>query len=390
MKLLDTGTRLDDYQILKVLGYGGVGVVYLCEDKKLLRKVIIKEIFPSDLVYRGESSNKVYAKQGKSKDFIRLTDLIRERVRLIALLDHPSIPKIYRHFDSNNTFYICMEYIEGNSLDQYLKNNKELTEEEIKFLFTPILSSIKYMHEKGILHCDIKPTNILIDYKSSSPIIIDLESTRSFNSDINPISLLIVTDGYSAPEQYNSSKKVGPEADIYSLGCSLYKSMFPEIPLPSSMERLNAIINGEPDPLISAKEKGKNKYSQSFLNTVDSMIQLKVNNRPRNIASILWAFENTEEVKLSPPVNEISYNNVTDTEEYTTRIFNTEEKEKRIKAKSLRKNKVFLQVASIIGGVILSSSLLSILIEEPSFILETIVYSIGAILGFLLSRGGSK
>lgn len=391
---LQTGYKIKNYEVLSTLGVGGTGIVYLCQDTILRKNVVLKEILPSSLAYRTDSSNKVYARKEKYKDFIKLIESIKRKIKEIVKLDHPNIPKIYQLFEENNTLYIVMEYCEGDTLDVILKDtNTEVTEEEIKHIYLPLMDALEYIHNNNIIHKDIKISNIFICSINNKPLLLDFESSRITNS-IRDFSEIILTPGYAPPEQYSLNDEVGAWTDIYSLGCSIYKTMFPTISLPTSTERLVALSSGEEDPFLPAIKLGRELYSHSLLSIVDWMTKLQIKNRPENISIIINLIKNGKSAPLSkenegestiffniPNIKIDPYDN------NRTIIFSPTEKVKRVEVDRKNKENLFFQVISIIGGVVLSSSILNILIDTPSVVISTISYSFGAIIGLLFSRG---
>lgn len=382
MKSLKDGTKINSFTIKKILGSGGTGIVYLCNDRESQRECILKEVFPVDLAYRSNSSDKVYARSDRGDDFIKFLEITIERLKIIKNLNHSIVPKIYKIFQENNTLYTAMEYIEGVTLQDYIHENKILSEDAFKSIFFPILDGLKFIHDNGIIHNDLKPSNIILTSKRS--LIVDFESSRSITNS-RKISTLVVTDGYSPPEQYSSNGRVGPWSDIYSLGCTMYESISGEKMI-SAMDRL---VEGEDDPLEPLSTKLKGKYDARILATIDKMIKIKIEERPQNISSViseLGGIELSVRTIIDIKVKDTSFDNEHNSYLAKSRLIQSDTKILRVKKEKKKQDNIFFQMLAIIGGVILASSIFSYFIDEPSFITKIVIYSTGAISGLLISR----
>jgi serine/threonine protein kinase len=162
---LQSGTVLDRYRIIRVLGEGGFGITYLAEDIQLGLKVVIKEYFPNEFAMRSGDST-ITAKSKSLGDYSKGMQRFKEEAQTLAKFNHPSIVKILGFFEANSTAYFVMEYEEGIDLSQYLKQEKRaLSQEEILSIMMPILEGLKEVHKYNYLHRDIKPGNILLRKK---------------------------------------------------------------------------------------------------------------------------------------------------------------------------------------------------------------------------------
>ncbi|MBI4617366.1 MAG: protein kinase [Planctomycetes bacterium] len=215
-QLLGPGDRLGGFVVEKILGEGGMGVVYLANQLSLGKKVAVK-VLPPDL--------------GKNPEFI---SRFNREARALAALNHPNIVTIIDKGFENDLYYFVMEYVEGISLRQVLRE-KKLTADEALRIIPALCSALEYAHERGIVHRDIKPENILITPEGRIKIAdFGLSKIVEGDNPPPPITRTHTTVGtfeYMAPEQRESSRTVDRRADLYSLGVVLYEMLTGELPI---------------------------------------------------------------------------------------------------------------------------------------------------------------
>lgn len=198
-----------NYNIKHSIGEGGMSIVYLAEHKTLHQLVAIKVL---------------------KKEFVH-NDNIRKRflseARNIFKMSHPNIIKVTDLIDEGDTVAFVMEYIEGQTLKEYLDTKGKLNEEEIKRLFAQMLEAVGYVHEQGLIHRDIKPSNFMI---SSKGVVKLLDFGIAKNTDTTSAEYTqtgttqnMGTPMYMSPEQVKSTKEVTAQSDIYSLGVVLWQ-----------------------------------------------------------------------------------------------------------------------------------------------------------------------
>lgn len=212
--LKESVTTIDKYKIIKVLGKGGMGIVYLAHDPQLNRNVALK------IIYQKSSTT--------AQRFLR-------EAKAISMLDHPNIVKIYHLSNTKEGIpYIAMEYIKGQTLDKYLELNPHLSIKQKIQLLIPVLEAIHYAHNKGIIHRDIKPENILID-NHGNPLLTDFGLAKELDvtdETLTKEGIVVGTIGYMSPEQaWNTSGQTDGQTDIYSCGVVLYKMLTDKVPI---------------------------------------------------------------------------------------------------------------------------------------------------------------
>jgi len=218
--------RLGNYTLLKQLGAGGMGVVYLAEHVHMKRRVAIK-VLPSRLV----------------KDKAYLERFHRE-AQSIAALDHPNIVHAYDVDNEGAIHYLVMEYVEGKELEQIVTRHGPLSPERAAGLIRQAANGLAHAHARGLVHRDIKPSNLLVD-KTETLRILDLGLARAVatgeaDGTAEQEENVVGTTDYLAPEQALGAKDIDGRADIYSLGCTLYYLLTGSPPFPgeSLAERL--------------------------------------------------------------------------------------------------------------------------------------------------------
>ncbi len=280
---LPIGYRLGDYQIQKVLGDGAFGITYLAQDTQLDTAVAIKEYLPNELAVR-EGDYTVQAKSRKDTDnFAWGLDRFIKEARILAQFKHPNIVRVLRFFEKHHTAYIVMEYEQGQSLVDLIKDGETATEDEIMTILLPLLDGLETVHNGGYLHRDIKPGNIYLRATNNIPVLIDFGAARYDVGNRSRSVTAIVTPGYAPFEQYETKgSQQGAWTDIYALGAVLYKLISGKTPV-ESPERIGAIVRGKPDPLTPAVEIGRERYSPHLLESIDWALKTNEEERPQNV-----------------------------------------------------------------------------------------------------------
>ena len=278
---LPSGYRIEEYELVRVLGSGGFGITYLGYDHHLDKAVAIKEYLPNDLAIRADN-NSVLPKSTQDKaDYEWGLARFLNEAQTLARFDHRHIIKIHRFFRAHGTGYIVMEYAEGETLSAVLQRKGTLTEAELKQLLFPILDGLEAVHEADFLHRDIKPSNIVIR-DDGSPVLIDFGSARQAVTGKSRSVTAIVTPGYASIEQYSAKGHQGPWTDIYGLGAVCYRCLTGAQP-DDATERLRE------DPLVPAAQRCEGRASASLLGAIDRALRVNERERPQNIE--VWRSE---------------------------------------------------------------------------------------------------
>ena len=280
---LPKGYRLQEYELVRVLGFGGFGMTYLGFDDNLNKAVAIKEYLPSDIAVR-TSDNSVMPQASEFQgNFEWGLERFLDEARTLARFDHRHLVKVHRFFQMHNTAYIVMEYAEGETLSEYLNRKGVLNESELKAILDPILDGLAAVHRADFLHRDIKPGNIVIRAEDRSPVLIDFGAARQAVGAMSRSVTSIVTPGYAPIEQYSTlGNQQGPWIDIYALGCVCYHALTGDEPIPA-IDRIHS------DPLIPVSDRCKGRASQQFLAAIDHALQVDKGARPQTVSE--WRAE---------------------------------------------------------------------------------------------------
>ncbi|OUO54415.1 hypothetical protein B5F76_02930 [Desulfovibrio sp. An276] len=273
------------YKINSILGRGGFSITYTAIDKSLGRTVAIKEYFPQNLTVR-EGVN-VYINSAESKEsFEAGLKSFLEEARNLAYFRHPNICSILDYFQENNTAYLVMPYLEGDTLDSILNKcpQKTISSDSILKWLPSLLDALQTLHSKGLLHRDIKPSNIYITY-DGKPILIDFGAARNAFERTHGYTI-ILTPEYAPPEQNSSDiASQGPWTDIYAVGAVLWKCLLGNPP-PSSQERIVQIASSNIDPLDKLKKQLYNIAPQFLADGIINCLILDYKKRIHGIREL--------------------------------------------------------------------------------------------------------
>ena len=237
---LRKGTRLiGRYTIEKVLGQGGFGITYLGMDELHEKPVAIKEFFPQGIVTRNiEYQDTVTVTfVGEKDNYEKGKERFLKEARTMAKFSKDKgIVKALDFFEINNTAYIVMEYLEGVTLKQYLRENKRIDAEDLMELLVPLIESLDEIHSQGLIHRDISPDNIMV-LPDGRIKLMDFGAARDYTEFGEKSLSIVLKPGYAPPEQYQTHGVQGPWTDIYALCATMYKCITGENP-PDAIERV--------------------------------------------------------------------------------------------------------------------------------------------------------
>ena len=223
------GAEISGYRVDELIGRGGMGEVYRAWDERLERNVALKILIPR----------------------LADDDAFRERLlresRLAASLDHPNVVPVYDAGEAVGRFFLAMRYVEGTDLRAVLRGEGALAPERAIDIAAQVAGALDAAHEKGLVHRDVKPSNVLLDERGHC-YLADFGLTQSLSSQGQaPDGSLLGTIDYVAPEQIRGSD-VDRRADVYSLGCLLFECLTGEVPFarPSEVATLYAHLEDEP------------------------------------------------------------------------------------------------------------------------------------------------
>ena len=214
------------YVIGNAIGQGGFGITYLAWDNMLEQKVAVKEYLPGEFATRLNSSLKVTVYGGEKEEQFNdgLNKFYDESKRLAKFRDVPGIVQIFDCVRENDTAYIIMEYLQGETLGMRLEKTGRLEQSKVEAIFLPILEALTVVHAEGIVHRDISPGNIFLCETGESKLL-DFGAARSATGTHSKSLTVLYKEGYTPEEQYRSRGDQGPWTDVYAVAATMYKAL---------------------------------------------------------------------------------------------------------------------------------------------------------------------
>ncbi|MCC8196646.1 MAG: serine/threonine protein kinase [Ruminococcus sp.] len=234
------------YIIDNVQGQGGFGITYSAHRAEDNLHVAVKEFFPNQLNLQRASDGTVHAGMDVQELYQGgMNSFLDEAKALAKLRNLPSVVKALSYFQANGTAYLVMEFIDGTSLKNLLRNEGPVSAEEFLPKFRVLIEDIEKMHKTGLLHRDIAPDNIMLDNDGNLKLI-DFGSARSMED--GKSMKVLLKSGFAPVEQY-MSRGQGTYTDVYGICASIYYCLTGKVP-PEAMSRLDN------DPLVPPNQYG--------------------------------------------------------------------------------------------------------------------------------------
>jgi serine/threonine-protein kinase len=279
------GFTLGPYKILRPIGQGGVGLVYLAEHSSLKRRVAIK-------VIRSDMED----------------DEIRQRFsresRAAASLDHPNLVRVHDFCTENGTSFLVMEYVRGQSFEEIIKRRGRLPVPEAIGYLIQAAKGLAHAHSRSIVHRDIKPSNIIVDADSVVKIL-DLGLVRFVDHRADDLTERLGGTGilgspdYIAPEQ--ALNKPDERSDIYSLGATLYFLLLGEPPFNDSRSRSGKLMAHQLNPVVPLHRRD-NRIPEGLSIVVQRMLAKNPSDRFQTVDAVIDALHPFTMAIAPPPV----------------------------------------------------------------------------------------
>ena len=240
MNALKRGTILHGrYYIGNIIGQGGFGITYVGLDLVLDMKVAVKEYFPTGTASRiNRYSNEIqwdFTGNGRDSWTAGIDRFLREARKMAKLDFVPAIVRVRDAFPENQTAYIVMDFVEGDTLKNYLLSHGVLRWEECMALLAPILDSLAVIHDRGFIHRDISPDNIMLQPDGTARLL-DMGAAVDVAANGGRASMAVIKRNFSAPEQYMESEILGSWTDVYAMGATMYYCLTGKV-VPEALER---------------------------------------------------------------------------------------------------------------------------------------------------------
>ena len=296
---LPIGARLSEFEILSLLGVGGFGMVYRAYDHSLHRTVAIKEYMPSALA--GRSAGQTISTRSTNDQTSLVTGLrsFVNEARLLAQFEHPSLVKVYRFWEANNTAYMVMPLYSGLTFRQARAlMQKPPTEAWLRTVLWSILGALKYLHENNIVHRDVSPDNIFLQ-DIGPPVLLDLGAARRAVTDATHKHTAILKVNYAPIEQYAGADDMrqGPWTDLYSVAAVMHGCLCNEAPLPATFRVLRDGMPSVQSITQTIQTHFGQSYSSEFVAAISHALAIQPTDRPQSVQ------EFSDEMALATPAN---------------------------------------------------------------------------------------
>jgi serine/threonine protein kinase len=269
---LPSGSELHGYTVDRVLGSGAFGITYLAKHKHLETLHVIKEYIP-DCAMREHNRSTVSPKSVSDRDlFTWGLKCFFDEAKLLHQLSHPHIVKVTDLFEANGTAYFVMPYLKGITFHEWMKNHSSPSQDELEAIYVPLLEGLKFIHDKGLLHRDVKPENIYI-LENGHPILIDFGSARIAIGEKSKSLTQVLTPHFAPWEQYRSKGKFTPALDLYSLSACMYQAITGKLP-EEAPERIEEDLQ-----LKLVGSEHEKWYSSNFLQAIDKSLSVHARDR---------------------------------------------------------------------------------------------------------------
>ena len=295
---LKPGTILEGkYLVGEMLGQGGFGITYIGFDLLLEQKVAIKEYYPmsTGMVSREGHSTVVWssAMMGKTGTQKGFDSFLKEARKMAKLGGIPGVVGVKSVFIQNETAYIVMDFIEGETLLKKLQKNGPMDFDSCVKLMTPIMQALAEVHEHGIIHRDISPDNIMVR-PDGKLILLDLGAAKDLDIQGNDGSVqssqMVAKHGFSPIEQYSKSGKVGPWTDIYAMAATIYYCCTGILPPPATDRTIDDTLACQP------------RLTQAQFGILADCMRMRPQDRPQSMDTLLQMLTHPQgEAKAEPP-----------------------------------------------------------------------------------------
>ena len=287
------------YIVGKMLGQGGFGITYIGWDLAMERKVAIKEYYPSGQVSRNPGSRDLtwYTNEQSRQARQNGMQMFLKEARKMSKVDNlTNVVRVRDIFQENETAYIVMDFVEGETLKARLDKTGPLTWKQAKDIFLPAIQAMEQVHQAGLVHRDISPDNLMLT-PDGRVMILDLGAAKDLAINKGASSAMVVKGGFSPPEQYAQQGGSGSWTDVYAMAATMYHSLTGVVP-PTAVDRMQ----GEPVNWALLASNGVPKH---VISALQSAMALNAKERTQSMAELLRQCQSETAVvaKKEPPVS---------------------------------------------------------------------------------------
>lgn len=283
------------YFVGRILGQGGFGITYIGYDFILDIKVAIKEYFPMGFATRNHTvSNQIQwnTTQIDSAQWRQGSETFLKEARRMAKLDSlPGIVRVRDTFPDNQTSYIVMDFLEGETLKKKLAETGVMGADACIDLLRPLMQSLGKMHEKGMIHRDISPDNIMIA-PDGSACLLDFGAAKDVSMQQNAASQQVTKRGFSPPEQYREKGSIGSWTDVYALCATIYYCVTGKM-IPDAMERMC-------DDTLHFDESVRKRIGENQAAVLADGLKLRAEDRIQTVEELLARFDSVQPEPVIP------------------------------------------------------------------------------------------
>jgi serine/threonine-protein kinase len=278
----NTNLQNGNFTILRVLGQGGFGITYVASDNGLRREVAIKEFFPQGCLRSGtqvQPSSSI-----RPDEYSSARETFLDEARTLAQFNNANIVDVYSVFAENNSAYMVMELLRGNTLQQVVERRGTLPQDEAIGYAEHVANALEAVHGAGLLHQDVKPDNVMV-CDDGRVVLIDFSLSRKQENETGlgtrrfSGAVRSGTPGYAPLEQYARQAQVGTYTDVYSLAATLYHMLTAKAPVEATDRAA-----GTDMPTVQALNPG---IGPGLSQAVMQALSMEPQNRPQTARALM-------------------------------------------------------------------------------------------------------
>ena len=261
-----TPTKIGKYPVEDKIAEGGMGAVFKGTHPTLEQPVVLKKLTLNNSEH--------------------LTERFRREAKIMIEFSHENIVRVYDHFKQGSSYYIVQEFVDGCSVDILLKKERYLDINSGLYIFYHACKALQYAHNRQVIHRDIKPANIMVSKNGEIKLVdFGIAQADSEEDELTKDGMTLGTPSYMAPEQFEDSKNVTCQADIYSLGVMLYEMLTGKKPYPGKINP-ETILRIQKGRYINPK-KLQPEIPGFAVSLIRSCMQAQLKKRPQSIAVLM-------------------------------------------------------------------------------------------------------